>query len=278
MPTAIDNIDHGRTWPMRAAIVLGLCVSGYLALAYLVLPVLWSHYEHQPGLQGRPMTTVTAQGIPGGPLNIGLVGSKDDVVRSWGLAGWYPADPITLKTSLEIAESVLLHRQYSDAPVSNLFYDGRQQDLAFEKSVGGSADERHHVRLWMTLKKGAEQRPVWLGSATFDRGVGISRYTGQITHHIAPNIDAERDLVIAELSRTGVLMQIYQVGGIGPTINGRNGEGDRYFTDGEITVGVIRPQAMAQGGLPDRKPSPTTIELKNSIWSSIRNGLSRLFS
>jgi uncharacterized protein DUF1214 len=34
-PTAIDNIDHGRTWPMRVAMVLGLCVSGYLALAYL---------------------------------------------------------------------------------------------------------------------------------------------------------------------------------------------------------------------------------------------------
>jgi hypothetical protein len=262
---------------MRVAMVLGLCVSGYLALAYLVLPALWSHYEHQPGLRGRPMTTVTAQGIPGGPLNIGLVGSRDDVVRAWGLAGWYPADPITLKTSLEIAESVLLHWQYTDAPVSNLFYDGRQQDLAFEKPVGGSADERHHARLWMTLKKGAEQRPVWLGSATFDRGVGISRYTGQITHHIAPNIDAERDLVIAELSRAGVLMQIYQVSGIGPTINSRNGEGDRYFTDGEITVGVIRPQTMAEGGLADRKPSPTAIELKNSIWSSIRNGLRRLF-
>jgi len=105
------------------------------------------------------MTTVTAQGIPGGPLNIGLVGSRDDVVRAWGLAGWYPADPNTLKTSVEIAESVLLHRQYTDAPVGNLFYDGRQQDLAFENSVGGSADERHHVRLWMTLKAGAEQRP-----------------------------------------------------------------------------------------------------------------------
>jgi LssY-like putative type I secretion system component LssY len=194
------------------------------------------------------------------------------------LAGGYAADAIILKTSLEIAESVLLHRQYTEAPVSNLFCEGRQQDLAFEKSVGGSADERHHARLWVTLQKGAEQRPVWLGSATFDQGVGISRYTGQITHHIAPNIDAERDLVIAELSRTGELKQIYQVTGIGPTINARNGEGDRYFTDGEITVGVIRPQAMAEGGLPDRKPSPTTIELRNSIWSSIRNGLSRLFN
>jgi hypothetical protein len=172
----------------------------------------------------------------------------------------------------------LLHRQYTDAPVSNLFYDGRQQDLAFEKPVGGSADERHHVRLWMILKEGAEQRPVWLGSATFDRGVGISRYTGQITHHIAANIDAERDLVIAELSRALVLMQTYQISGIGPTINGRNGEGDYYFTDGEITVGVICPQAIAEGGLPDRKTSPTAVELKNSIWSSIRDGLRRLFN
>jgi hypothetical protein len=260
---------------MRVAVVLGLCVSGYVALAYLVLPALWSHYEHQPGLRGRPMVTVTAQGIPGGPLNIGLVGNRADVVRAWGLVGWYPADPITLKTSMEIAESVLLHRQYADAPVSNLFYDGRHQDLAFEKPVGGSADERHHIRLWMTLAKGVEQRPVWLGSATFDRGVGISHDTGQITHHIAPNIDAERDLVIAEFSGVGVLMQIYQVSGIGPTINGRNGEGDRYFTDGEITVGVIRPQPMAEGGPPDRKPSPTAVELKDSIWSSIRNGLRR---
>jgi hypothetical protein len=63
-------------------------------------------------------------------------------------------------------------------------------------------------------------------------------------------------------------MQIYQVGGVGPTVNGRNGEGDRYFTDGEITVGVIRPQAMVEGGPPDRKPSLPAIELKNSIWSA----------
>jgi len=218
------------------------------------------------------MTTVTAQGIPGGPLNIGLVGSRDDVVRAWGLAGWYPADPITLKTSVEIAESVLLHRQYTDAPVGNLFYDGRQQDLAFENSVGGSADERHHARLWMTLEKGAEQRSVWLGSATFDRGVGISRYTGQITHHIAPNIDAERDLVISELSRAGVLMQIYQIGGIGPTINGRNGEGDRYFTDGEIGIGVVNPGAMPSQNPPAIIASPPPVEFKDQLFDAI-NGL-----
>ena len=63
------------------------CVVGHVVLAYLVLPSFWQHYEHQPGLRGRAVTTVTAQGIPGDPLNIGLVGSKTDVVGAWRLAG-----------------------------------------------------------------------------------------------------------------------------------------------------------------------------------------------
>jgi hypothetical protein len=108
-----------------------------------------------------------------------------------------------------------------------------------------------------------------LGSATFDRRVGISHYTGQITHHIAPNVDAERNLIIAELTRAGMLSAIYQVGGVGPTVNGRNGGGDRYYTDGEITVGVIRSDAIPSNGLPEKLPSPAHIELKNSVWSTI---------
>ena len=161
---------------LAVAATLAVCVIGYLLMAYVVLPALWTHYEHQPGLRGRPMTTVTGQGIPGDPLNVGLVGSKAEIVKALRRAGWYPADPITLRTSMEIAESVLFHRSYPDAPVSNLFYDGRQQDLAFEKPVGGSADARHHVRLWII--QGFELRAVWLGSATFDRGVGTQSLYG----------------------------------------------------------------------------------------------------
>ena len=87
-------------------------------------------------------------------------------------AGWFPADPITLRSSIGIIGSVLLHRPDNDAPVSPLFYQGRQEDLAFEKPVGSSADQRHHVRFWKSWKR--ERPPVWLGSVTFDRGVGIA--------------------------------------------------------------------------------------------------------
>ena len=47
-------------------------------MAYWVLPRLWRHYEHQRGLSGLTMVTLTAQGIPGDPINIGLVGSEGE--------------------------------------------------------------------------------------------------------------------------------------------------------------------------------------------------------
>src|ERR1700720_1201397 len=105
----------------------------YAALAYLVLPAVWTHYEHQKGLANLPMLTRTAQGIPGDPINVGLIGDDKDVLCAMQAAGWFPADPVTLKSSIEIAGSVLLDRPYRDAPVSNLFYLGRREDLGFKK-------------------------------------------------------------------------------------------------------------------------------------------------
>ena len=125
----------------------------YLAISYLILPATWSRIEHEPRLSKRSMLTATAQGIPGGPINVGLVGSHEDLIRAFHAAGWYPADPVTLRTSVEIIGSVLLDRPYKSAPVSPLFFEGRQEDLAFEKPDGISADRRQHVRLWSILEK-----------------------------------------------------------------------------------------------------------------------------
>jgi hypothetical protein len=199
--------------------------------------------EDEPGLAGRPMVTLTADHIPGDPMNVRLVGSRAEVADAMAAAGWSPADPVTLRSSLEIAGSVVFDRPYPDAPVSPLFYDGREEDLAFEKPDGTSADRRHHVRLWLVLQAGRAGRPVWLGSASFDQSAGFSHDTGQITHHIAPDIDAERDLLIADLTAAGWIEESHEAPGIGPTMSGRNGGGDRYFTDGEVAVGVLRVAA-----------------------------------
>jgi hypothetical protein len=247
---------------------LGVVLS-YAALAYLVLPAFWTHYEHQKGLANLPMVTRTAQGIPGDPVNVGLIGDIKDVVCAMHESGWYPADPITLRSSIEIVGSVLLDRPYRDAPVSNLYYLGRREDLAFEKPDGTSPDRRNHVRYWKVLDAGEEKRPVWLGAATLDRGVGVSHYTGAITHHIDADIDAERLFLATSLEAAGMVEAKYQVTGIGPTMNGRNGGGDRYDTDGEVWILRLVEACRKRDGPAVTIPSPAATEIKDQLWHAV---------
>ncbi len=257
----------------RVLLTLLALVAIYTAIAYLLLPALWTHYEHQKGLANLPMVTRTAQGIPGDPINVGLIGNEKEVLCTMNAAGWFPADPVTLRSSIEIAGSVLFDRAYRDAPVSNLFYLGRHEDLAFEKPAGKSADRRHHVRFWKVLERGTEQRPVWLGAVTFDKGVGVSHFTGAITHHIDADIDAERDLLTTDIEQSGMASAKYQVTGVGLTLTGRNGGGDLYYTDGEVWVLRLVADCRKQEGPVARLPSPPATELKDQIWHAIARSL-----
>ncbi|HET7886839.1 MAG TPA: LssY C-terminal domain-containing protein [Bradyrhizobium sp.] len=250
-------------------------VLAYTALAYQALPMLWSHYEHQRKLADLPMVTRTAQGIPGDPINVGLIGDKLDVLCAMRAAGWYPADPVTARTSVEIIGSVLLDRPYVHAPVSPLYYLDRAEDLAFEKPVGESADRRHHVRFWKVLDQGEEKRPVWLGSVTFDRGVGVSHYTGAITHHISPDIDVERALLASDLETAQVVDAKYQVTGVGVTLTGRNGGGDSYFTDGEVWILRLVIACQKRTTPVDIIASPLATEIKDQIWHAVADTLTK---
>jgi len=258
---------HGGLRRVLTLTLFILC--GYGLLAYILLPGLWTHYEHQRGLANLPMVTRTGQGIPGDPLNVGLIGDQRDVICAMHQAGWYPADPITLKSSIEIVGSVLLDRPYKDAPVSPLYYLGRREDLAFEKPIGASADRRNHVRFWKVLDEGEEKRPVWLGAATMDRGVGVSHYTGAITHHIDADIDLERKTLAGDLEAAGMVTAKYQVTGIGPTLTGRNGGGDLYYTDGEVWILRLVEACRKNSAPMNILPSPLAIEIKDQIWREI---------
>ena len=69
------------------AVALGAMLTAYALIAYVILPAAWTHHERQPGLAVRPMTTQTKQGIPGDPMNVGVVGSRDDVLQAMHAAG-----------------------------------------------------------------------------------------------------------------------------------------------------------------------------------------------
>jgi hypothetical protein len=266
-----------RPLSRRIAIAALIVIIIYLGLAYGLLPALWRHHERQAGLDSLPMTTTTSLGIPGDALNVGLEGSEADIVCAMEAAGWSPADPVTLRSSLKITGSVLFDRPYAKAPVSPLFYLGRREDLAFEKAAGRSADTRHHVRFWKVLDAGEDGLPVWLGAATFDRGVGVSHYTGQITHHIAPDIDAERDLIAADLAAANKVDATYETSGIEPSVTLRNGGGDSYYTDGEIRFNKLTPGCNSHNTEPEALPTPPLVQTRGWIWRHLVTPIAALF-
>jgi len=202
----------------------------WFALAYGGLPRLWSHHEHKKGKVAGVLVSYTAQGIPGDPVNLEILGSQAVVACAFRDAGWIKADDVSLRSGLQIGTSVLLARPYPDAPVSPLYMNDRQQDSAYELDEGRSADRRHHVRFWQ------QAAGRWLASATFDRGVGLSLFTLQITHHIGPDIDRERDAVAQVMEKEGAIRAPSVAAG--PVLGKvhRNGGGDRYDFDGRIAV------------------------------------------
>lgn len=223
-------------------IVIGLTtlLLAYLVVAYLVMPVVWTWYvRDHPTLDAVPHITFTADGLPGDPLNIALIGTETALKKILLAAKWDQADPLTLRSSLEIAEAAVLERPYVDAPVSTLYLWGRKEDLAFEQPVGDNPRQRHHVRFWRADQVDRDGRPVWVGAAIYDTSVGFSDTTGQITHHTAADIDAERDKLLRDLKQTGDLSEVYTIQGFHNILQGRNGGGDPWHTDGGLAVGVI---------------------------------------
>ena len=130
---------HGppRSYLMHIAILLAFAVLVYFVITYIVVPLGWEHYtRHHISLEDIPGITHTHTGIPGDPLNVALIGTEHEVKVIMLAARWFPADPLTLRSCLHIADATVLKRPYDDAPVSNLYLFGRKEDLAFEQPVG----------------------------------------------------------------------------------------------------------------------------------------------
>jgi hypothetical protein len=262
------NVSTARRMRLlrKLLVVVGALALCYYLLAYWIAPMMWKHYEHHPKMEDAPKFALTREGIPGDALNIALIGEQADVIHSMIIADWLPADPVTFKSSVKITASALFGKPYPTAPVSNLYLFGRVEDLAFEQPVAGNTRQRHHVRFWRSAELGKDGKPMWIGAATFDRSVGVSHLTGKITHHVAPDIDAERDKIIADLKGHQQLVTEYQVTGIGVTFRRRNGGGDSYSSDGELTVGVLTAGGAENPAVVQVKENPPAVQWKDRGW------------
>jgi len=194
----------------------------YCLVAYVVLPSLTKHYyRRHPALDDNPRITQTADGRPGDPLNVALIGTKAQVETIMKAAKWDAAASLGIKADIKITEGTVLSRPDPNAPVSNLYLFGRKEDLAFEQPVGGNPRQRNHVRYWKIEQADDDGRSIWIGSASYDERVEFSDTTIQITHRISPDLDKERDHLFDDLKKTGDLVEDFPIDNFHTELKGK---------------------------------------------------------
>lgn len=252
-----------------SAVVAAIAIGVVTFATHVVGPALFTHYDRFRELANVPKLTRNRKGADGDPVNIAIVANSDsELSTAFRRAGWVEAQPVTRRSSIGIAKSVLLGRPDSAAPVSPLFLFGRQQDHAFEREVGASASRRHHLRLWRVANIDYHGRPVWIGDASFDERAGISHRGPHPTHHIDPDIDAERDAIESALAWASQVVERFHVTGYGLRVDAHNAEGDRIDTDGEMLVVVLSP-GNAPHSPPALEPDPWLVALKQRFWAAM---------
>lgn len=196
---------------------LGVAIFVTYALgAYVLAPGLIRLFRIIHPAGHLPLYCVTPDGFASDPLNIGIVSTRRELIGVMEQAGWYLADPHTVRYLARHIVSIILGWTYDNAPVSNLYLFGRKQDLAFEIPVG-SASGRHHIRFWATTYQDEKRLTVrsihwhhrrshlqgdkllWVGAASLDVGIAPIRHNLQITHMIDPDTNQERELIVSQL-------------------------------------------------------------------------------
>lgn len=219
---------------MRTLIIRAVSILGILFVLLAALLACIRFYPYPYDFSTYPTISHTKSGAAGDPINVLFLGSKDQIMQSFHRAGWLIPDPITTQSSMRISMDSLAHRSYPTAPVSNLYVYGRVQDLAFEKPTS-DVQNRGHIRFW---KSGSliDRQSVWVGAATYDSGIEVSGTTHLPTHHIAPTVDLERNVVGTDLATTGLVKEEASAAFTPPIFSAHNGGGDYYESDGTILV------------------------------------------
>lgn len=202
----------------------------YVLAAYALIPALTRLFRAVKPPKHLPVYCVTPDGFASDPINIGIIGTRRQIVEAMEQAGWYVADPHTPRNMLHEVVATILHQPYPNSPMSSLYLFGRHQDIGFNIPIEGSWKHRHHVRFWATtfdpysrqqplsadkihwfprreLREHQDEPLLWLGAASKDVGLALIRHNAQLTHMIHPDTDAERDLIVDQLQIDGAKLE-----------------------------------------------------------------------
>lgn len=184
-------------------------------------------------LAQAPRRVKSKKGNPGGPTNVVLIGSLQEVRQAFEKAGWTPAQDQDANSLWKTFEAVIKGKGYDAAPMSTLYMYGRPEDMAFEKMLN-TFTHRHHLRIWKAPALAPDGRQMWLVVADHDNGFDVR--PGVISHSVDPNVDLERAKVGADLGMTGLVAAEELVSVSNPARSGLTATGGKWESDGRLLV------------------------------------------
>jgi LssY C-terminus len=189
-------------------------------------------------LPEAPKRVKGKDGKAGDPLNLVVVGSKEEIQHAFEAAGWLEPAKATEQSIWEATRAVIGNVGFGKAPVSDLYLFGRIEDLAFAKMLN-TVSKRHHLRLWRSKVKTPDGREIWLGAATHDTGYDIR--PDVISHAIDPDLDDERSKVGADLIAGGNVAAEQLVSRPDTLTEGLTATGASWKTDGQLLAIELKP-------------------------------------
>lgn len=209
---------------------LGLAILVTYALgAYVLIPALLRLWRLVVPARHLPLYCVTPDGYASDPLNIGLIGSREQLVAAMLAAGWHIAEPYTLRNAMFEIVAILLKKPYHGEPMTALYLFGRKQDIGFEMQLPERGrGHRHHVRFWATTFDSIDSLSVntiswqhraqpsgknllWVGAASRDAGLAFVKHTVQLAHMIAPDTNGERAFIMGGLTTRRLAKKVTSV-------------------------------------------------------------------
>jgi len=183
-----------------------------------------------------PNETESVFGNPLEPINVIALARDEVAVRDAMLrAGWIEALNPTLGSLTTAGLAALTNSEDNNAPVTPYFWQSQPNDFGFQKPTPDkSLRKRHHVRFWRTGYVTPEGLRLFVAAASFDDGLDW-----QLLHHIDPNIDAERDQIVKDLTAAAAVASPQMLAISKPRL-GQSVAGDPWFTDGKAAVLVLR--------------------------------------
>lgn len=187
-----------------------------------------------------PRRVQDQEGNPGDMVNFAIIGTQDQVQKAFTAAGWTSVDKSTQDAIVHGLLATLSHEAYTEMPMSVLYLFGRPQDFSFARADPVAvAAIRHHLRVWKSTET-VDGKPLWVGSATHDNGFEKDQRNGNVTHHIDPNIDQERDFIEQSFADAGVISGAAYVTPSDPLKTARTATGGSFNSDGRIVVMALR--------------------------------------